>query len=152
MNIDTSAAAHDWDIDISNRELCDRLTNVMRRARNTTPILDDDDLEAAIDEAADRLTPDAGWPRHAELFGLHIGVLGARAPTSVGHLRPTDSRNPRLLFLRQSRYRGDGSALRAGRPTCRHLPDCFNGSESGIGSSHRGTIYRLHGSSHRTTE
>ena len=56
MNINANIAVHDWDKDISREELLARLANVKRRASQSLPILDDDDLEAAIEEAADRLT------------------------------------------------------------------------------------------------
>lgn len=56
MNINASIAVHDWDKDISREELLARLASLKRRTRCSLPILDNDDLEAAIDEAADRLT------------------------------------------------------------------------------------------------
>jgi hypothetical protein len=51
-------AAYDWDKDISDEELLTRLANLKRRTGQSYPILDDDDLEAAIEEAADRLAAD----------------------------------------------------------------------------------------------
>ena len=56
MNVNPSIAVHDWDKDTSQEELLERLANLKCQARQNLPILDDDDLEAAIEEAADRLT------------------------------------------------------------------------------------------------
>ena len=56
MNVNPSIAVHDWDKDTSREELLERLASLKCRARQSLPILDDDDLEAAIEEAADRLT------------------------------------------------------------------------------------------------
>lgn len=56
MNINANIAIHDWDKDISREELLARLANLKRRTGQSLPILDDDDLEAAIEEAADRFT------------------------------------------------------------------------------------------------
>jgi hypothetical protein len=58
MNPNRGITAYDCDKDISPEELLARLANLKRRAPQSYPILDDDDLEAAIEEAADRLTPD----------------------------------------------------------------------------------------------
>ncbi|MEV5576906.1 hypothetical protein AB0L06_43375 [Spirillospora sp. NPDC052269] len=57
MNLNTNTTAQDWDKDINYRELQGRLTGMLRLAGQSPPILDDDDLEAAIEEAADGLTP-----------------------------------------------------------------------------------------------
>jgi hypothetical protein len=56
MNRHTNIATHDWDKDVSHDGLRMRLAMLKTRTENTTPILDDDDLEAAIDAAADRLS------------------------------------------------------------------------------------------------
>jgi hypothetical protein len=58
MNFHTHLATHDWDKEVHREELLTRLDALVARAGRTLPILDDDDLEAAIDEAADRLAPD----------------------------------------------------------------------------------------------
>jgi hypothetical protein len=55
MNIDARLAAHDWDKDIGRDEIRGRLARLKHRARQELPILDDDDFEAAVEEAADRL-------------------------------------------------------------------------------------------------
>jgi hypothetical protein len=57
MNLNLGMSACEWDKDISREQLLARLANLKRRTQGY-PILDDDDLEAAIEEAADRLTPD----------------------------------------------------------------------------------------------
>ncbi|MFJ1550586.1 hypothetical protein [Streptomyces sp. NPDC088246] len=44
--------AYDFDRDISEEDVLVHLANLSRRAATRTPILDDDDYEAAIDEAA----------------------------------------------------------------------------------------------------
>lgn len=49
-------AAYGWDRKLDDDELLTRLASLKAKAAQATPILDDDDLEAAIDEAADRLT------------------------------------------------------------------------------------------------
>lgn len=56
MNINAGIAVRDWDKDISREELLARLADLKHRTHRSLPILDDDDLEAAIEEAADRLT------------------------------------------------------------------------------------------------
>jgi hypothetical protein len=56
VNINANIAVHDWDKDISREELLARMVTLKRRASQSLPIIDDDDLEAAIEEAADRLT------------------------------------------------------------------------------------------------
>ena len=56
MNINPSITVHDWDKDTSSEDLLPRLASLKDRAHHSLPILDDDDLEAAIEEAADRLT------------------------------------------------------------------------------------------------
>ena len=56
MNINPSTVVHDWDKDTRREELLARLASLKGRVRHSLPILDDDDLEAAIEEAADRLT------------------------------------------------------------------------------------------------
>jgi hypothetical protein len=56
VNINPHIVAHDWDKDASREELLTRLGNLKRQAFHCLPILDDDDLEAAIEEAADQLT------------------------------------------------------------------------------------------------
>jgi hypothetical protein len=56
MNINPSIALHDWDKDTSREELLARLANLKCRASQHLPILDDDDLEAAIEGAADQFT------------------------------------------------------------------------------------------------
>jgi hypothetical protein len=58
MNFHTHLATRDWDKDIDREELLARLDALADRAGRSLPILDDGDLEAAIDEAADRLAPD----------------------------------------------------------------------------------------------
>ncbi len=55
MNVNPSIAVHDWDKGTSQEELIERLASLKSQARQNLPILDDDDLEAAIEEAADRL-------------------------------------------------------------------------------------------------
>ena len=57
-NLKRDITAHNWDKDISPEEIQARLANLKGRAAQSYPILDDDDLEAAIEEAADRLTVD----------------------------------------------------------------------------------------------
>lgn len=47
-----------WDADITDQDVRNRLTDLLSRARQTPPILDDDDLEEAIEEAADDLLRD----------------------------------------------------------------------------------------------
>lgn len=56
MNINPGTVVHDWDKDTRQEELLARLASLKGRVRYSLPILDDDDLEAAIEEAADRLT------------------------------------------------------------------------------------------------
>jgi hypothetical protein len=56
VNVNPGIAVHDWDKDTSHEELLERLASLKSRARQNLPILDDDDLEAAIEDAADRLT------------------------------------------------------------------------------------------------
>ena len=56
MNRHPNIATHDWDRDLSHDGRRMRLALLKARTENSTPILDDDDLEAAIDAAADRLT------------------------------------------------------------------------------------------------
>jgi hypothetical protein len=58
MNIDTNRVSQSWDIDVTDQELRDRLTELLRKARQAPPIFDDDDVEAAIEEAADQLVQD----------------------------------------------------------------------------------------------
>lgn len=54
MNVNTHV--QDWDKDIGREELLARLAQLKLRTGRSLPILDDDDLEEAIDEAADRIT------------------------------------------------------------------------------------------------
>ncbi|TDB92377.1 hypothetical protein [Actinomadura sp. 7K534] len=56
MNYNPGIVTNDWDKKLSHEELLARLTALKHRAVHALPILDDDDLEAAIEEAADRLT------------------------------------------------------------------------------------------------
>lgn len=55
MNIWITCISPDWDKDLHPHELEARLTSLKQRAELALPILDDDDVEAAIDEAATRL-------------------------------------------------------------------------------------------------
>ena len=55
MKINPSITEHDWDKDTNREDLLARLASLKDQARHSLPILDDDDLEAAIEEAADRL-------------------------------------------------------------------------------------------------
>jgi hypothetical protein len=57
-NLKHDITAQNWDKDTSLEEIQERLANLKLRAAQSYPILDDDDLEAAIEEAADRLTHD----------------------------------------------------------------------------------------------
>ncbi|MDA8370233.1 MAG: hypothetical protein M0026_10235 [Nocardiopsaceae bacterium] len=56
MKINTDLTAHDWDKALGHEELLARLTALKLRVGQSLPILDDDDLEDAIEEAADRLS------------------------------------------------------------------------------------------------
>lgn len=44
-----------WDEDLTDEELAARLARLKDGAARSTPILDDDDLEEAIEQAADRI-------------------------------------------------------------------------------------------------
>jgi hypothetical protein len=55
MSVHVNIATHDWDRDVNHDQLRVRLANLKAQAINHTPILDDDDVEAAIDAAAYRL-------------------------------------------------------------------------------------------------
>jgi hypothetical protein len=55
VNINADIPVHDWDKDISREELLARLAQLKYRTAQSLPIVDDDDLEEAIEEAADRL-------------------------------------------------------------------------------------------------
>jgi hypothetical protein len=58
VNLNPGITAQDLDKGTSKEELLVRLANLKWRAARSHPILDDDDLEGAIEEAAARLVSD----------------------------------------------------------------------------------------------
>jgi hypothetical protein len=55
MNRRTDVTIIGWDEDLTEEELAARITAIKQQAGLHTPIYDDDDVEQAVEDAADRI-------------------------------------------------------------------------------------------------